>query len=80
MVALLTAFTAHACGASSYISSQDAETTTVRGNMGTATQKNYSWTRPGILRVRALPPPAGAQATRAAGPGLPTGGKAADYD
>ena len=78
---LLAAIMAYASGACCYTPAQAAETTTFRGNTGsTATPKNYSWTRPGIFRVRALPPPAGAQATRAAGPGLPTGGKTADYD
>ena len=78
---LLAAFTAYATGACSYNPAQAEETTTVRGNMGTtASPENYSWTRPGIFRVRALPPPQGAQATRAAGPGLPTGGRTADYD
>ena len=78
---LLAAFTAYASGACSYNPAQAEETTTVRGNMGTtASPENYSWTRPGIFRVRALPPPQGAQATRAAGPGLPTGGETADYD
>ena len=78
---LLAAFTAYASGACSYNPAQAEETTTVRGNTGTtASPENYSWTRPGIFRARELPPPAGAQATRAAGPGLPTGGKAADYD
>ena len=78
---LLAATMAYASGACCYTPAQAAETTTFRGNTGsTATPKTYSWTRPGIFRVRALPPPAGAQATRAAGPGLPTGGKTADYD
>ena len=79
---LMEASPSYASGACSYNPAQAEETTTViRGNTGTtASPKNYSWTRPGIFRVRALPPPQGAQATRAAGPGLPTGGETADYD